>query len=328
MAGTILVTGGLGLIGHNVVRKLLDQGYTVVVTDTRTNYGLIPQSELDYLMSERVSMIPEVALTTHRVDIADQSGIDWIMRCYSPQVVIHLASFPRQKVVNINPQTGSRAMSEGLLNLLEAAKTHPVNRFVYVSSSMVYGDFVDDVREDATCHPRGQYGIMKLAGEWLVTDYSRRGCFDHVIIRPSAVYGPRDVEDRVISRFLLDAMRGTTLRVNGASETLDFTYVTDAADGIVSAAISDQARNKTYNITKSHSWTLLDAAQLAIKMVGRGSVVVRDRDQDFPSRGALNIDAARRDLGFDPKIDLQDGFRHYHDWLCASPYWQRQMTET
>jgi len=327
MAGTILVTGGLGLIGHNVVRRLLDQGHPVVVTDTRTSYGLIPQDELDYLMAERRNLIPEVELTTHRVNIADPGGVDWIMRCYSPGVVIHLASFPRQKVVNADPQAGSRAMSEGLLNLLEAAKRYAVSRFIYVSSSMVYGDFVDDVREDAPCCPQGQYGIMKLAGEWLVKDYSRRGCFEHVILRPSAVYGPRDVQDRVISRFLLDAMRGCTLKVNGATETLDFTYVTDAAEGIVSAAISDQARNKTYNITKSHSWTLLDAAQLAVNMVGRGSVEVRDRDQDFPSRGALNIEAARRDLAFDPQVDIQDGFQRYHDWFRASPYWQKKLAE-
>lgn len=327
MAKTILVTGGLGLIGHNVVRKLLDLRHSVVVTDTRTNYGLIPQDELDYLMAERCKLIPEISLATHAVDVSDQGGIDWLMNHYSPDVVIHMASFPRQKIVNANPQAGSRVMSEGLLNLLESAKQRAISRFIYISSSMVYGDFVDDVLESAPCRPQGQYGIMKLAGEWLVKDYSRRGCFDHVILRPSAVYGPRDVRDRVISRFLLDAMRGGTLQVNGATETLDFTYVSDAADGIVAAAISDRATNKTYNITKSHSWSLLDAAHLAVAMVGRGSVEVRDRDQDFPSRGALNIDAARQDLGFDPQVDIQDGFQRYYDWLQASPYWQQKLAE-
>jgi nucleoside-diphosphate-sugar epimerase len=325
MARTILVTGGLGLIGHNVVRRLLDQGHAVVVTDTRTTYGMIPQPELNYLMAERTKKIPEVELTTHRVDISDRDGVDWLMRNYHPDTVIHMASFPRQKAVNVDPQTGSRAMSEGLLNLLESAKRHAIKRFVYVSSSMVYGDFVDDVREDAPCRPQGQYGIMKLAGEWLVQDYTRRGCFDHVILRPSAVYGPLDVEDRVISRFLLEAMRGGTLCVNGAAETLDFTYVDDAADGIVSAAVQDQARNNIYNITKSHSWSLLAAAKLAIDTVGQGSIMVRDRDQDFPSRGSLNIDAARRDLGFDPKIDIQQGFQSYYDWLCTSSYWQQRL---
>ena len=323
----ILVTGGLGLIGHNVVRRLLDLGHEVSITDTRTNYGLVPQDELDYLMGERLKKIPEMGLRTHRIDIADQSGIDWLIKHYQPDTVIHMASFPRQKVVNVNPMMGSRAMSEGLLNLLEAAKNNHVCKFIYISSSMVYGDFTDDVTEDAQCRPQGQYGIMKLAGEWLVRDYSRRGLFDHVIIRPSAVYGELDVEDRVISKFLLTAMRGGTLKVNGASETLDFTYVEDAADGIVAASLNPTANNKTYNITKSHSWSLLDAANLAVKIVGRGTVEVRDKDADFPSRGALNIDAARKDFGYDPQVDIEEGFQRYYEWLASSPFWAEQLSK-
>jgi nucleoside-diphosphate-sugar epimerase len=320
----ILVTGGLGLIGHNVVRRLIDQGHEVSITDTRTNYGLVPQDELDYLMEERRAKIPEMDLRTHRIDIADQEGINWLIQHYQPDTIIHMASFPRQKVVNVNPMAGSRAMSEGLLNLLEAAKNNHVCKFIYISSSMVYGDFTNDVTEDAVCRPQGQYGIMKLAGEWLVRDYSRRGLFDHVIIRPSAVYGELDVEDRVISKFLLTAMRGGTLKVNGASETLDFTYVGDAADGIVAAALSPIANNKTYNITKSHSWSLLDAANLAVKIVGRGTVEVRDKDADFPSRGALNINAARKDFGYDPKVDIEEGFQRYYEWLNNSVYWSKK----
>jgi nucleoside-diphosphate-sugar epimerase len=318
----ILVTGGLGLIGHNVVQRLMAQGHEVAVTDIKTNYGLVPQDELDYLMSERRKKIPNARV--HGIDIADREGIDWMMRQYQPDTVIHLASFPRQKVVNVDPKTGSRTMSEGLLNLLEASKNNHVCKFIYISSSMVYGDFTDDVAEDAECRPQGQYGIMKLAGEWLVRDYSRRGFFDHVIIRPSAVYGEYDVEDRVVSKFLLTAMRNGVIKVNGAGETLDFTYVEDAANGIVAAALSANTNNKTYNITKSHSRTLLDAAELAVKIVGRGTIEVRDRDQDFPSRGALNIDAARRDFDYDPQVDVEEGFQRYYEWFDNSLYWSKK----
>jgi len=319
---TILVTGGLGLIGHNVAARLEQQGHRVIIVDTKTTYGLIPQEELDYLMVERRRKISTDRI--YSMDITDQDGIDWIMRTHQPDAVIHLASFPRQKVVNVNPQLGSQTMSQGLLNLLEASKNYDVKRFVYISSSMVYGDFTDDVREDAECRPQGQYGIMKLAGEWLVQDYSRRGFFDHVIIRPSAVYGELDVEDRVISKFLLTAMRGGVLKVNGASETLDFTYVDDAATGIVAATLSDCSGNNIYNITKSHSWSLLDAANLAVQIVGKGTVEVRDKDADFPSRGALNIDAARRDFGYDPKVDIEEGFQRYYEWLDNSVYWSKK----
>ena len=322
MKRKILVTGGLGLIGHNVVQRLEALGHEVVITDIRTNYGLVPQDELDYLMSERLKKIKTTEI--YRIDIADPEGIDFLCRKFTPDTIIHMASFPRQKVVNVNPQAGSRAMSEGLLNLLEVAKKHEVCKFLYISSSMVYGDFTDDVTEDAVCRPQGQYGIMKLAGEWLVRDYTRRGFFDHVIIRPSAVYGPLDVEDRVIAKFMLQAMRGETLKVNGAGETLDFTYVDDAADGIVAAALNSNANNKTYNITKSHSRTLLDAANLAVKIVSRGNIEVRDKDADFPSRGALNIDAARRDFGYNPKVDVEEGFQRYYEWLNNSVYWSKK----
>ena len=315
----ILVTGGLGLIGHNVVQRLQDQGHTVSIIDTKTNYGIIPQDQLDYLMYNRLKKIDEYRCAIYTYDISEKD-IDGVFQIEKPEIVIHMASFPRQKVVNANPAMGSKVMSEGLINLLETSNNYNVRKFIYISSSMVYGDFKDDVKEDYECKPQGQYGILKLAGEWIVKDYTRRTDLVHTIIRPSAVYGPLDVEDRVISKFILRAMRGQPLQVNGAQETLDFTYVDDAADGIVAAALSDRTDNKTYNITKSHSHTLLDAAKLAVKVAGKGEIIVGNRDLDFPSRGALNIDAARRDFGFDPKVDVDEGFQIYYDWLKNDPY--------
>ena len=320
----ILVTGGLGLIGHNVVKRLQDMGHLVSIMDTKTNYGIIPQDEIDYLMAERRKKIA-VDSYIYDKDICNADAVDLVFNIEQPEIVIHMASFPRQKVVNANPAWGSRVMSEGLLNLLEASKKYEVRKFIYISSSMVYGDFTDDVTEDAVCKPQGQYGIMKLAGEWLVKDYARRADItSYTIIRPSAVYGELDVEDRVIAKFMLTAMKGGTLNVNGANETLDFTYVEDAADGIVGAALSDNTENKTYNITKSHSRTLLDAANLAVKCAGKGTINVRDKDADFPSRGALNIDAARRDFGYNPKVDVEEGFERYYEWLSNSPFWSKK----
>ena len=318
----ILVTGGMGLIGHNVVQRLQDLGHDVSVMDTHTTYGIIPQEQINYLMTERYNKIKEDTII-YNDDICDNFAVTRIFEIEQPDIVIHMASFPRQKVVNANPAMGSRVMSEGLINLLEASVKNKVSKFIYISSSMVYGDFSDDVKEDYDCKPQGQYGILKLAGEWLVKDYSRRSTIAYTIIRPSAVYGPLDVEDRVISKFILRAMRGDTLSVNGAGETLDFTYVADAADGIVASALSANTNNKTYNITKSHSHTLLDAAQLAVKIVGKGNILVKDKDPDFPSRGALNIDAARRDFGFDPKVTVEEGFQIYYDWLKDSAYFNK-----
>lgn len=319
----VLVTGGLGLIGHNVVNKLESLGHTVTIVDNKTNYGIIPADELNYLIRERIKKIKTSAV--FNVNIADYYEMNELISDDTPEIIIHLASFPRQKVVNANPRLGSITMSEGLINLLELAKKYQVRRFVYISSSMVYGDFTNDICEDAICKPQGQYGIMKLAGEWLVKDYTRSCGIEHTIIRPSAVYGPLDVEDRVISKFILSALRDQTLKVNGANETLDFTYVDDAANGIIAASLSENAINKTYNITKSHSRTLKYAAELAVEIAGKGSIEVRDKDKDFPSRGSLNIDAAKRDFGFDPKIDVEEGFKLYYDWIINSPFWSEKL---
>lgn len=316
----ILVTGGMGLIGHNVVAKLQAKGHDVNIVDICTNYGIIPEEELNYLMTERNKKISPDTIV-YMENIADAEAMDKVFQATLPEVVIHMASFPRQKVVNANPAWGANVMMEGLINVCESAKKYRVDRVVYISSSMVYGDFEDQVLEDAECRPIGQYGIMKLCGEDLVKDYHRRGCFDYAIVRPSAVYGPLDVEDRVVAKFMLTAMRGGVLKVNGAGETLDFTYVDDAADGIVAAATRIMAANKTYNITKSHSVSLLEAAEMIVKIVGRGEIEVKDKDADFPSRGALNIDRAKVILGYDPKVDVEEGFQKYYEWLSNSVYW-------
>jgi nucleoside-diphosphate-sugar epimerase len=318
-----LVTGGAGFIGHNVVRILEQQGHECIVVDTCTDYGFIPKEELTYLINERSKRFNA---RIRSIDIRESQFVDTIFKTYKPDVVIHMASFPRQKVVEQNPLLASDVMSSGLVNLLEKSKKYNVKKFVYISSSMVYGDFTADVLEAHPCKPQGQYGIMKLMGEKLVEDYNRLGAFDYTIIRPSAVYGEWDVEDRVVSKFMTMAMRGETLRVKGADEVLDFTYVEDTAQGIVLAATKDSANGKIYNITRSDDkqYTLKDAAELAIRIAGKGSLEIADRDLSFPKRGRLSIMKAQRDLGYTPQVNVEQGFQRYYDWYSQNPIlWRR-----
>ena len=315
----ILVTGGLGFIGHKVVQLLKTQGHQVVIVDNATTYGIIPQAELDYLITERQLVVAPCKVYAN--SIVEQTTMQSIMEHHEIELVVHLASFPRQRVVNLDPVLGSRTMSEGLLSLLEASKNSGVKKFVYVSSSMVYGNFkaeyFDGINETHDCQPIGQYGIMKLAGEWLVKDYARRTNMAYTILRPSAVYGPLDVEDRVVSRFLCQAMRGETLEVRGVKEELDFTYIDDAAEGIAGASVSENTDNMTYNISRGTARTLLDAAELAVRIAGSGSVRVLERDDEFPRRGQMNIVRAYNDFGFSPSINIEDGFQEYYNWLTT-----------
>lgn len=325
-----LITGGAGFIGHNVTRELEAQGHECVVVDTFTNYGFIPTEEIIYLAAHRCT---RYVSETYKVDIRDQQRLNSLFATQKPDAVIHLASFPRQKIVSQDPILGSEVMSTGLINLLETSTRYNIEKFVYISSSMVYGDFnnesFDGIDEYVDCQPIGQYGIMKYMGEKLVADYTRRGCFAHTIIRPSAVYGPWDVDDRVVSKFMLAALRGEVLKVKGANEVLDFTYVEDTAMGIAQAALSDNANNKIYNITRSsdEEYTLLDAAKLAISIAGRGSIKIADRDLAFPTRGRLNIANAKADFGYNPSVDIEEGFARYYEWFTTSPYWIKQLAK-
>jgi UDP-glucose 4-epimerase len=185
-------------------------------------------------------------------------------------------------------------------------------------------DSYSGITESHPTNPRGQYGIMKLAGEWLTRDYTQRTGMAHTIIRPSAVYGPGDVEDRVVSKFLITAMRQGIIQVNGANETLDFTYVDDVARGIAQASVSENTWNTTYNITRGRARTLKEAAQLAINIAQGGSMRINEADASFPSRGTLNTTRAHLDFDYEPQTDIEQGFRTYYEWLNNSIYWSQK----
>ena len=317
----ILITGGLGFIGHNVV-KLLQDEHQVTVYDSLTNYGILNQTELDWLMKKREIGITGPVFTE---DIRDRVKLARVWAVANPDVVIHLASFPRAKVVNSDPVMGSDVMMTALMSMLTLAKESRTKRFVYVSSSMVYGDFQSGTTEFATCNPQGSYAIFKYAGELLVKDFCKKNGMDYTIVRPSAVYGPLDVEDRVVSKFLINAMRGQPLKINGAGEVLDFTYVSDIAQGLSLAATSENAANETFNVTRGAGHTLMRAALLAISVTNSSSqLIMSDKDALFPSRGSLDVGKAKLLLNYEPKVDIEEGFKLYADWLYNdSIYWTR-----
>jgi nucleoside-diphosphate-sugar epimerase len=309
----ILVTGGAGFIGHGIVAKLEKQGHEVCVIDNFTNYGIIPEKELAPLHEERLARLKTRRI--HRVDIRDYREVSAIFEDCRPDVVIHCAAFPRAKVVDANPTEGCAVLTSGLLNLLRACEQWQVRRFVYISSSMVYGDFELYGYEDMKCNPKGIYGILKLAGESLTRDHCDRAGIDYVILRPSAVYGPLDVEDRVVSKFLTAAMQNQEIVVHGKDELLDFTYVDDCVRGIVRAANSFNSSGRTYNITRGGSRTLLEAAEIAISVAGGGRIKLADANPSFPSRGTLSNIRAGQDFGYQGRIDIEEGFKLYYEWL-------------
>ncbi len=317
----ILVTGGVGLIGHNVIKELQkSRKNDVQAVDAFTTYGSLPNEELEYLFAQRLKEI-DTETQIFKEDICVPQ-IDEIFKTFQPDVVIHLASFPNEATVNANPIEAARTMCVGTANLLDCCTRHKTNRFVYISSSMVYGDF-NEATEENTLNPSGQYSIWKIAGEELVKEYNRATGQDYVIIRPTAVYGPLDVSNRVIGTFFKRAMADETLYVNGKEETLDFTYVRDTATGIALASVAKNVTG-TYNISRGKKEKILDVANAIVKLVGKGTVKVVEKKTNMPSRGTLDCTSAMMAFKFNPKIDIEEGLKNYYDWIKDSVYWSKK----
>lgn len=306
----ILVTGSSGFIGHNIV-KMLD-GYDVIGLDNYDTYATIDRDELDVLITERQAISNNSGMFT---EFERDLRYEYISDLEDLDAIIHTASFPRQHEVALDNIRATQTMTIGLWTALMMAEK--CKKFVFISSSMVYGDFPNFVDESHHTDPTTLYGILKETGEKIVRDHCTKNGIPFVIIRPSAVYGERDVSNRLVGKFLSTAINDGTLQVKGPDEILDFTYVEDVAQGIIQATFSDATNNKTYNLTRSDPKcrTIREAGELAISLAGKGRLEIQERDQAFPKRGNLSIERARNDFGYNPRTNIEEGFQRYYEWL-------------
>ena len=163
----ILVSGGAGFIGHNVVRRLESLGNEVIILDNLTTYGITKKKLLKRLMYDRMA-----GVAAHRLESDIATGIARThIDIHKPDIIIHLASFPRAKIVNANPEVAVPTMTTGLMNLLIAGARNNVKRFVYISSSMVYGDFNGGLifnRVQAS-FSAGKRGLSYSAINWMIS---------------------------------------------------------------------------------------------------------------------------------------------------------------
>jgi nucleoside-diphosphate-sugar epimerase len=191
----------------------------------------------------------------------------------------------------------------------------PVKKFVFISSSMIYGHFSDGTKEDAITKPNNLYGEAKLTAERFVKHYHQQHGINYAIVRPSGVYGPGDMEDRVLSKFFQKAMYNETLTVHDGDNKVDFTYINDTADGIIRATLSEVS-NKSFNITAGNSVSLRNAAEKIIAVTGSESDIVdTGAHKLYPRRGTLDINRAKDLLGYQPKTSFDEGLEKYYEWL-------------
>lgn len=310
----ILVTGGKGFIGSKIVEMLSNDGHKITVVDNHDTYGIMTKEELYKLnqwrtrnwSAKNVSMIPG--------DILDRL-ICLKAFSYNPDIVIHLATYPRAKIVDNDPINGIPKVIGTTTNLLWHASQFGTKKFVYISSSMVYGDFVDGMKEDGQTKPKNIYGEAKLTGERMVKLFAKRDGLNYNIIRPSGVYGPGDMPDRVVSKFFAKAMKNETITLHNGENKVDFTYRQDAARGIIQAALSSVA-NVSFNITAGHATSLRTLAETIIDITGSKSDVEDIGNHKlYPMRGTLDISRAKDLLDYKPKFSLREGLQSYYDWL-------------
>ena len=309
-----LITGGLGFIGTKVIEKLSQEGHQIVCVDNKDTYGIISKDELENLIKWRTRNWNAKNVEILNGDILDR---DVCLKAFrsKPEIVIHMATYPRAKIVDENPILGIPKVIDTTTNLLWHASKFNVKKFVYISSSMVYGDFVDGTREDSNTKPQNIYGEAKLTGERLTKLFAKRDGLNYVIVRPSGVFGPGDLPDRVVSKFFDKAMKNEILTLHNGENKVDFTYRQDAAYGIIQAAMSEVA-NTSFNITAGNATSLRKLAETIIDITGSKSELQDTGNHRlYPMRGTLDISRAKDLLEYEPQFTLRKGLESYYEWI-------------
>ena len=297
----MLVTGGGGFIGSNLVRGLLERGDDVRVLD---NFSTGDRANLEGL---DIEVVEGELRSYERVHNAVRGR----------EVVFHLGALGSVPRSVQDPLTSSAVNIEGTLNVLLAARDEGVRRVVYSSSSSVYGPRRElPVKEDLPPDPISPYGVAKLAAERYCVSFSRvYESFETVVVRYFNVFGPRQRPSSqyaaVIPLFVTAIAAGEPITVYGDGEQRrDFTYVSNVVDGTMRAAEAGGASGRIFNVAASAPVTVNDVATAI------GSVLGKPVEKTFapPRVGAIrdssaDVTAARDVLGWEPPVGLEDGLR-------------------
>jgi nucleoside-diphosphate-sugar epimerase len=183
---------------------------------------------------------------------------------------------------------------------------------------MIYGDFESEsVDEDAPKDPKGIYGAAKLSSELLIKAYHNLIDLPYTIIRPSALYGPRCINNRVTQIFIEKALKGDPITIQGdGTQKLDFTFIDDFVGGIVLTQTHPNAINGTFNLTTGHAEPIGKLATILKKYFPGLEVNYESWADIIPVRGTLNIDRIKQ-LGFEPQYNIEIGYPKYIEWYHA-----------
>lgn len=292
----ILVTGGSGFIGAHVVRKLREFGVTPRVFD------LTPPDQIDNVEYYQGSILELEHLRSalRQVD-----------------AVMHLAAVADVKDVFNEPHYSETVNVRGTINVLEAMRRSGVKRIVYGSTTWVYSDAVDQNVDETTLlrPPSHLYTATKVASEYYCHSYGQLYGLQPTILRYGIPYGPGARSGAVIPIFVNKALRGESLTLAGdGSQFRKFVYVEDLAEGNV-LSLKEAAANQTYNLDGSEKITIRQIAETIGKILGDVKIeYVPERPGDFGGK-EVSSEKARKELGWQPRTNFEDGVRNYIDWF-------------
>ena len=319
---TALVTGGLGFIGSNLVKILLKRKIVSRCIILDSFAGFINPLKDNFFDLRKYRFKEKKNILIERGDAKDFRLIYKILNLYKPKLVFHTAAIPLSKIENLNANESKLGSVDTTTNILECInffqnkKKYKISRFVYISSSMVYGDFKKNkVSEIDKLSPKEIYGTMKLGGEIVTKGLCKFYNIPFTIIRPSAVYGPTDMNNRVSQIFIEKAQKGQTIKIQGKDEKLDFTFVEDLANGCILAATKKNGVNETFNITYGKAETLYKFVKVLSKHFRKLKYKIEKRDSFRPKRGTLSINKAKRLLNYKPIYNLEKGIKKYLNFI-------------
>ncbi len=321
----VVLIGGAGFIGHNFALRLKSMGADVHVIDglqvnnlvaITSNTNNLPNQRLYLRMiQERLHLLEAAQIPLHVQDARDYSALSKLLEMIKPQVIVHLAAVAHANRANKDPHSTFDHSLRTLENALDYSRNR-IEHFVFLSSSMVYGNFAEgEVAEDTQCNPLGIYGALKFAGEKMVIAYNQVFDLPYTIVRPSALYGERCVSRRVGQVFIENALQGLDITVNGdGSDKLDFTYIGDLVNGLVKVIENEGARNEVFNLTYGQGRSINEMAEILRNQFQHINLVQNPRDRLMPERGTLSVEKAKRLIGYDPQWPLDEGFVEYIKW--------------
>jgi nucleoside-diphosphate-sugar epimerase len=239
----ILILGGHGFIGHHTAQQLTKAKHQVFTVDCHHRYGEFQDWEYVPVLTQRLGHMG-VHVHIHG-DVVDSQFMASVFDAVKPEVVIDLATYPNAKMVKKNLVDATNNMITATAIALDLCAQYQVRRFVLASSSMVYGEFGGEIPDEtAVCNPLTLYGSYKLQCEQMCKIWNKEHGLEYVILRPSALYGTRDMVVRVISKMTVSALKTGSMVVNGPDNKLDFSYVTDVASAFVTATLHAQGANQ------------------------------------------------------------------------------------